>query len=75
MIAVTGATGLIGSSVVRQLLNNGKSVRVLVRKGSNMSNVSGLDVEVFEGTLLTQTYTYSQVYVNLYLDRLSGTQS
>lgn len=51
MIAVTGATGLIGSSVVRQLLNSGKSVRVLVRKGSNMSNVSGLDVEVFEGDL------------------------
>ena len=49
---VTGATGFIGASIVRELLNNGREVRVLVRPTSNLANLKGLDVEMWHGDLL-----------------------
>ncbi|HEY3306970.1 MAG TPA: hopanoid-associated sugar epimerase [Desulfuromonadaceae bacterium] len=48
---VTGATGFIGSSIVRELLKEGREVRALVRAGSDSSNLSGLDVELWQGDL------------------------
>lgn len=44
-VAVTGATGFIGSSVVRLLLAQKRSVRALVEPGANTKNLDGLDVE------------------------------
>ena len=51
MILVTGATGFVGSAVVRQLIDAGEAVRVLVRASSDRSNLSNLDVEYFVGDL------------------------
>jgi dihydroflavonol-4-reductase len=51
---VTGSTGFIGSNIVRELLEDGRDVRVLVRPGSDISNLSGLDVEFWKGDLLDQ---------------------
>jgi dihydroflavonol-4-reductase len=48
---ITGATGFIGASIVRELLKDGREVRVLVRKGSDTSNLVGLDVELWQGDL------------------------
>ncbi len=48
---VTGATGFVGSHVVRQLLAAGHSVRVLVRRSSNQQALEGLAVERAEGDL------------------------
>ena len=48
---VTGATGFVGSAVVRQLLAAQKSVAVLVRPKSNRANLDGLDVAIHEGDL------------------------
>jgi dihydroflavonol-4-reductase len=48
---VTGATGFVGSHVTRQLVSAGQSVRVLVRRNSNLEALAGLQVESFEGDL------------------------
>ncbi len=51
---VTGATGFVGSAVVRSLLRRGNGVRVLARPSSDLRNIAGLDVEVFYGDLLAE---------------------
>ncbi len=50
-VFVTGATGFIGASIVRELLKDGCQVRVLARPGSDRRNLNGLDVEICEGDL------------------------
>ncbi len=48
---ITGATGFIGASIARELLKDGREVRALVRKGSDTSNLAGLDIELWQGDL------------------------
>lgn len=48
---VTGASGFIGSAVVRRLLEAGHEVRVLLRPDSDRRNLEGLPVEVVTGDL------------------------
>lgn len=48
---VTGATGFVGTAVARKLLADGLSVRALVRKGSNRSNLQGLVLDLVEGDM------------------------
>jgi dihydroflavonol-4-reductase len=48
---VTGATGFVGAAVARALIAAGHEVRVLARPSSDRRNLSGLDVEVAEGSL------------------------
>jgi dihydroflavonol-4-reductase len=50
-VFVTGATGFIGASLVRELLKEGYRVRALARPGSDRRNLNGLDVELCEGDL------------------------
>jgi dihydroflavonol-4-reductase len=47
-VAVTGATGFIGSAVVRQLLAQKRSVRCLVEPGANARNLDDLPVDRVE---------------------------
>jgi dihydroflavonol-4-reductase len=50
-VFITGATGFIGASIARQLLLQGCTVKALVRKGSDRSNLAGLPIDFCEGDL------------------------
>lgn len=50
-VLVTGATGFVGSAVLRRLVAEGAAVRVLARPSSDRRNLDGVDCEVVEGDL------------------------
>lgn len=51
-VLVLGGTGQLGAHVVRLLLDDGQSVAVLARAGSDRSRLDGLDVTFVTGDLL-----------------------
>ncbi len=48
---ITGATGFVGSAVLRRLLDEGHEVRALVRPSSDRRNLDGLSLDVAVGDL------------------------
>ena len=48
---VTGATGFLGSAIARELLKDGRTLKLLVRKNSDTRNIDDLDCEVAYGDL------------------------
>jgi dihydroflavonol-4-reductase len=48
---ITGASGFVGSAVLRQLIRKGHAVRALVRPNSDRRNLDGLGVETVIGDL------------------------
>ncbi|MBD2338911.1 NAD-dependent epimerase/dehydratase family protein [Calothrix sp. FACHB-156] len=50
-VFVTGGTGFIGAHLVRLLLQEGYTVKALVRPSSNLQNLQGLDVDIVKGDL------------------------
>jgi dihydroflavonol-4-reductase len=51
LVLVTGASGFVGSAVVRALIAEGYPVRALVRASSPRANLAALDVETVEGDM------------------------
>ena len=51
-ILVTGADGLLGSNLVRELLKRGHTIKVLVQANRQTATLNGLDLEKVEGDLL-----------------------
>jgi len=49
---ITGASGFVGSAVLRQLIIAGHSVRALIRTKSDRRNLVGQDVEIVIGDLI-----------------------
>lgn len=52
-ILVTGADGLLGSNLVRELLKRGHEVRAFVQPGRQEKTLEGLTLEKFPGNLLS----------------------
>lgn len=50
-VLITGASGFVGSAVVRAAVQRGYDVRALVRSSSPRTNLSGLDCEIAEGDM------------------------
>ncbi len=48
---LTGASGFVGSAVARRLIDEGFSVRALVRRTSNRANLRDIGLEVVEGDI------------------------
>jgi dihydroflavonol-4-reductase len=51
---VTGADGLLGANLVRELLSRGISVRAFIQEGSRSPTLDGLEIERVEGDLLAR---------------------
>jgi len=51
-VLLTGGTGFVGANLVRELLGDGRAVRVLARPGGDRRALAGLPVEIAEGDLL-----------------------
>jgi dihydroflavonol-4-reductase len=49
---VTGGTGFVGANLIRLLLEQGFTVRALVRPSSRLDNLEGLEIELVKGDLL-----------------------
>jgi dihydroflavonol-4-reductase len=49
---ITGASGFVGSAVLRRLIQEGHTVVALVRPTSDTSNLAGLPVEIVTGDLV-----------------------
>ncbi len=50
-VLLTGASGFVGSAVLRQLRRHGLTVRALVRPASHYRDLTGADVQFVEGDL------------------------
>ena len=48
-VLVTGANGLLGNNLCRELLEQGHDVRAMVRRSSNLNGLKGLPVDVHYG--------------------------
>jgi len=53
-ILVTGADGLLGSNLVRELLKRGHTLRAFVQPGRQQKTLDGLSIEKFSGNLLNR---------------------
>jgi len=51
-ILVTGANGIIGANLVRELLAESHQVRALVREKSDLRSLDGLDIQIVVGDVL-----------------------
>src|SRR5512133_1361584 len=51
-VLVTGATGLVGGAVARELAARGHAVRILARPTSDASNLADVPVEIVRGDVL-----------------------
>ncbi len=59
-VLVTGADGLLGSNLVRELIGQGLAVRVLIHPASKSPTLSGLAIEKITGDLLAENDTLQQ---------------
>ena len=66
MILVTGATGLIGSFITHELIQQGYKVRILTRSSNNLTLIQDIvsELEIIEGDIL-DVYTLQKAFENI----------
>ncbi|MEL6132426.1 MAG: NAD-dependent epimerase/dehydratase family protein [Bacteroidota bacterium] len=60
-VLLTGANGLLGGHIARQLLAKGYAVRAIVRPSANCQNLEGLAIEIFEGQITKEEDVFHAV--------------
>lgn len=60
-VLVTGANGLLGANVVRQLSAMGYQAKAMVRKGSNALSLEGAEYELYEGKITNKKDVFEAV--------------
>ena len=50
-VLITGATGFVGSAILRLLIRKGFDIQVLVRAGANRNNLENYNIKIIEGDL------------------------
>src|SRR2546425_11688573 len=50
-VVVTGATGFVGSAIVRSLVAAGYPVRAVCRASSRRDNLAGLDIDIVDADI------------------------
>ncbi|HSS70092.1 MAG TPA: hopanoid-associated sugar epimerase [Casimicrobiaceae bacterium] len=66
-VLVTGASGFVGSAIVRAFLGTGYTVRALVRAVSRPDNLAGLSIEIAQGDIRDPTAVARAVAGTSYL--------
>ena len=54
-ILVTGATGFLGGTLTKALVQDDQNVRILARKASNLHYIENLQVDIVWGSLENKT--------------------
>lgn len=72
MILVTGATGRIGNVLVHSLVKGSDSVRVLIRKSSNLNPIKDLNIQQVYGDILDYDSVKKAVSGCKYVYHLAG---
>jgi len=60
-VLVTGANGLLGANIVRQLSLLGYKPKAMLRKGSNILSLKGAEYELFEGEITNKNDVYKAI--------------
>jgi len=60
-VLVTGANGLLGANIVRQLNDRGYSPKAMMRRSSNKLSLSGVKYELFEGEITNEKDVFRAV--------------
>ncbi len=60
-VLITGANGLLGANIIRQLSLLGYKPKAMLRKGSNTLSLVGAEYELFEGEITNKNDVYKAV--------------
>jgi len=66
-VLVTGANGLLGANIIRQLLKDGYQVKAMLRKNYNPISIKGLNCELFIGEISNEADVLNAVSDCIYV--------
>lgn len=56
IVFVTGADGMLGSSICRELIRQGYPVKAMILSDRNLNVLSGINIEIVEGNILDRDF-------------------